>query len=56
MITKEKFYAYVGVQKSGITNMWDVQTVMKYSGLTKEECIDIMKNYGKYVKKFVEKY
>lgn len=48
MITKEKFQKYVEVQKSGVTNMFAVKTVMTLSGLTKEECLDIMKNYSKY--------
>lgn len=48
MITKEKFEKYVRVQKSGVTNMWAVDTVMQLTGLTKDECLDIMKNYSKY--------
>ena len=51
-ITKEKFQAYLAVQKSGITNMFAVNTVIELSGLTKEECLDIMKNYSKYQKEF----
>ena len=52
MITEEKFEAYVAVQMSGITNMFNVPVVMSLSGLTKEECSDIMKNYGKYREQF----
>ena len=41
---------YVSVQKTGITNMLNVKKVMKLSGLSQEECFDIMKNYEKYEK------
>ena len=53
-MTKEKFEAYLEVQKSGATNMFDVKMVIELSGdlLTREDCFDIMKNYGKYTKEF----
>ncbi len=51
-ITKEKFERYVEVQMSGRTNMFAVHTVIALSGLSKEECFDIMKNYGKYKEKY----
>jgi len=51
-ITKEKFLAYERVRQSGITNMFMITTVMALSGLTKEECLDIMKNYGEYLKTY----
>ena len=54
MITREKFEAYVAVQMSGVTNMFNVPMVMSLSGLTKEECLDVMKNYGKYREQFKE--
>ena len=53
-ITKEQFKRYVGVQKSGITNMWDVKTVGQLSGLEKEEIMTIMKSYGELEKKYNE--
>lgn len=52
MITKEKFQRYVKVQESRITNMFAVKTVMQLSGLTKEECLKIMKNYNKYAEAY----
>jgi len=54
MITNKKFNAYVAVQKSGITNMFDVDKVIGLSDekLAKEDCLDIMKNYEKYEKEF----
>jgi len=51
-ITKRKFEAYEAVRVSGITNMFDTRVVSKYSDLTREECVDIIKNYGKYIKKY----
>ena len=36
-ITQEQFEAYVDVQESGVTNMFDVKTVGELSGLEKEE-------------------
>ena len=44
-ITKEQFEAYVDVQESGVTNMFDVKTVGQLSGLEKEEIMTIMKSY-----------
>ena len=53
-ITKEQFEAYVDVQMSGITNMFDVKTVGQLSGLEKEEIMEIMKNYGTLKDKYDE--
>ena len=44
-ITQEEFDAYVDVQMSGITNMFNVSVVSDYSGLSREKIIDIMSNY-----------
>jgi hypothetical protein len=44
-ITKEQFKRYVGVQMSGVTNMFMLSNVMEISGLTKEQCLYIMKHY-----------
>ena len=52
MITKTQFENYVRVQKSGVTNMWAVDLVMQLSGLTKDQCLDIMKNYSTYAEQF----
>ena len=53
-MTKDKFIAYLAVQKSGLTNMFDVRNVCSLSGnkLTREDCIDIMKNYSKFETEF----
>ena len=46
--TKEQFEAYVDVQQSGVTNMWDIDYVIELAPepLTKENCFYIMKHYS----------
>ena len=57
-MTEEKFKTYLKVQNSGLTNMFDVNQVIalgeKFNNITlsKEDCLDIMKNYSKYQKEF----
>lgn len=57
-VSKEKFEAYVGVQKSGITNMFNIANVIEAADkifeveLAKEDCIYIMKNYKKLMEAF----
>lgn len=52
MVNREKFEAYVKVQRSGVTNMFAISTVTKVTmmvygvELTKEDCLYIMKNYS----------
>ena len=53
-ITQEQFEAYVDVQMSGVTNMFDVKTVGELSGLEKEEIMTIMKSYGELKEKYDE--
>lgn len=53
MITKEKFLEYEKVRQSGVTNMFAIKTVMAISGLTKEECWDIMENYSTLKEKYL---
>jgi hypothetical protein len=50
-VTKAQFLRYVRVQKSGVTNMWDVRRVCQLSGLSRDTVMDIMKNYGRYAKR-----
>ena len=45
LVSKESFEAYLEVQESGATNMCDIKTVGKLSGLQREIIIDIMDNY-----------
>ncbi len=51
-ITKEDFRAYVGVQKSGVTNMWAVDLVCDLSGLDRDHCFYIMKHYSELAEKY----
>ena len=51
-ITKEQFEAYVNVQMSGVTNMWNVKLVSELSGLEEEEIMTIMKSYGELKDKY----
>ena len=51
-ITKEQFTAYVRVQKSGVTNMFDIRNVTALTGLNKEQCIAIMEQYSELDKKY----
>ena len=51
-ITQEQFEAYVDVQESGVTNMFDVKTVGQLSGLEKEEIMTIMKGYSELKEKY----
>ena len=53
-ITKEQFEAYVDVQMSGVTNMFDVRTVGQLSGLEKQQIMTIMQNYGELKDKYDE--
>ena len=53
-ITKENFEAYVNVQESGITNMFDVKMVQSLSGLEKEQIMTIMQHYGELKDKYDE--
>jgi hypothetical protein len=51
VITKDKFIRYVEVQASGVCNMWSSE-VQELAGLTKEDHMDIIKNYDSYEKEF----
>ncbi|TLX65889.1 MAG: hypothetical protein E6L03_10440 [Thaumarchaeota archaeon] len=44
-ITKEEFQAYVAVQYSGVTNMFNVGLVSELSDLSRNKIFSIMKNY-----------
>ena len=51
-VTQKQFKAYVCVQESGITNMFDIKTVSQLSGLGKEVILTIMQSYGELVEKY----
>jgi len=54
-ITKAKFTAFESLRVKGSINMLDIEQGTKLTGLTKNEYIDIIRNYSKYCKKFIEK-
>ena len=51
-ITKQQFKAYLQVQMSGVTNMFDLRNVTALTGLDKNQCLEIMENYGELYKKY----
>jgi len=51
-ITQEEFDAYVRVQMSGVTNMFNVSVVSDYSGLSRDKIITIMSNYDTLADKY----
>ena len=57
-ITKEKFEAFVEVQKSGMTNMVDVRAVSELSDeiISTDEVKEIMKQYASLMEKYPEVY
>ena len=52
-ITKKQFEAYVRVQNSGVTNMFDIRNVKALTGLSKEQVIAIMEQYNELTKKYL---
>jgi len=51
-ITQEEFDAYVDVQMSGVTNMFNVAVVSDYSGLSRDKIMTIMSNYKTLAQKY----
>ena len=53
-MTKEKFHAFVKVQRSGKSNMWDQIAVTMLSNykVNKEDHLDIISNYDKYLEEY----
>ena len=49
-ITEEQFESYVRVQKSGVTNMFDVRNVTALTSLDKKQIMEIMSNYNEIEK------
>ena len=45
-VTQDEFDSYVEVQESGITNMFNVNVVSDYSGLSRDKIMTIMQNYS----------
>tara|TARA_R100000306_G_C4298974_1_gene104092 strand:- start:9 stop:239 length:231 start_codon:yes stop_codon:yes gene_type:complete len=57
-ITREQFMAYEEIRQSGITNMFDVRTVIEESDgyLDKEAVRTIMEGFGTNFTKLMEMY
>jgi hypothetical protein len=58
-ITKKEFESYEFIRRLGVTNMFDVNMVVKCSGmlvasLTKEKVWEIMDNYDVLQKKYIK--
>jgi len=51
-ITKAQFERYLGVQNSGVTNMFDLRNVIALTGLSKEQIMYIMQSYSELNKKY----
>ena len=51
-ITQEEFDAYVKVQMSGVTNMFNVSVVSDYSGLSRDKITTIITNYNTLADKY----
>lgn len=51
-VSEKEFEAYVKVQMSGVTNMFDVNTVSSLSGLDRDVIFAIMDNYEQLDKMF----
>ena len=53
-MNKVLFDKFVRVQSSGVVNMVDVKLVSRISGLSVDDCLDIMKNYDRYESGFFD--
>lgn len=54
MVTKEQFLAYEAIRDSGQYNMiMDGNIVMQLISVTKEQYIDILKNYSIYYNMYI---
>ncbi len=51
-ITQEDYQAYEDVRLSGVTNMFAVNVVSDYSGLSRDKIVSIMKNYSALREKY----
>ena len=53
-ITKQEFQRYESLRASGITNMFDIETVISFTWLPREKVVYIMKNYSKLFKELYQ--
>ena len=52
-INEKEFKAYEAVRASGVTNMFDLNTVSQLSGLDRQKINAIMKDYGDLKKAYL---
>ena len=52
-ITEDQFNRYEGVRVSGVTNMFNIKVIIEITDLTKEQILEIMRNYKELSKKFI---
>lgn len=56
--TKNQFYAYEAVRRSGVTNMWDFNTARQLisdfanEGIDKDTYLDIIRDYASYKEEY----
>ena len=46
------FVKYLDCRDSGVTNMFDIKNVMRFTGLSKEQIIYIMENFSELEEKY----
>ena len=51
-ISKEEFERYRDVQRSGVTNMFDIKVVSELTGLNKKQILYIMEHYDELEEKY----
>ena len=47
------FFNYLDCRDSGVTNMFDIKNVMRFTGLSKEQIIYIIENFSELEKKYL---
>ena len=50
---RDDFNEYVELQRSGKTNMFDIGNVMTYTGLSREQIVEIMHNYSELKRQYL---
>ncbi|GEM_PF-2172778 len=52
-VTKAQFLAYEAVRRSGVADMFDVETVSQLSGLDQETIVAIIEHYAELAERFL---
>lgn len=53
-VKKEEFLRYERVRRLGVVNMFDIERVEMLTDLPREKILDIMQNYSKYKKMYLD--